>query len=76
MKLLKLIGLLSLGRWYFIDCLIAVTKIFSHLLRLIFFLSDLSQIIGVISSIPISVAFSRNHSNLLMFFVGAKAMCK
>ena len=30
----------------------------------------------LISSIPISVAFSKNHSNLSMFLVGAIAMCK
>ena len=40
------------------------------------FLSECSQIIGVISSIPISVAFSRNHSKRSIFFVGAMAKCK
>ena len=50
--------------------------ILSQRSRLIFFLSDLEQIIGVISFIPISVAFSKNHSNLFMFFVGAIAKCK
>lgn len=39
------------------------------------FRSDRAHLIGLIWSIPISVAFSRNHSSLAIFFVGAIARC-
>ena len=51
-------------------------KILFNLSNFIIFLSERSQINGVISSIPISVAFSKNHSNLSIFLVGAIPICK
>ena len=39
------------------------------------FLSLLSQIIGVISEIPISLAFSKNHSNLSFDLRGDITTC-
>ena len=41
-----------------------------------YFFSVLSQIIGVISEIPISLDFSKNHSNLSIDLSGDMAICK
>ena len=64
------ITLFNLGNWNFRDCFVAARIIFSNRSGFINFLSELSHIMGVISSIPISVAFSKNHSNLSLFFNG------
>ena len=62
-------GLLIIGRLYLKDCFIEDINIFIDLSKLILFLSEYLHIIGFISLIPISVAFSRNHSNLSLFLV-------
>lgn len=59
------------GRTLLSDCLAAERTIFLALSVFRTFLSEWSHRSGVILSTPISVAFSRNHSNLSIFFVGA-----
>ena len=63
-----------IGKYAFNDCLAAETMIFSSLSGLMIFRSENRQMTGVISSIPISVHFSINHSSRSMFLVGAMAM--
>ena len=58
------------------DCFIADTSIFSSLSVLILSRSERWQSRGVISSTPISVAFSRNHSKRSICLVGATARCR
>ena len=64
---------LMIGRQAFSDCFIADIAILFILLKLIFFLSEFEHLINEISSTPISIAFSTNHSILDRFFVGAIA---
>ena len=58
-------------RW---DCFIAATRTFSHRCSLNFFRSEWVQIKGINSVIPISTAFSKNHSIRSLLLVGAMAM--
>ena len=51
-------------------CFIAEIITFCHLWCFSTFLSDLEVQTGIILSTPISTAFSRNHSNLSVCFVG------
>ena len=51
-------------------CFIAETITFCHLWCFSTFLSDLEVQTGIILSTPISTAFSRNHSNRSVCFVG------
>ena len=62
-------GLFNIGSLYCKDCFIAESSNLVALSWLNLFLSELSEIIGVISETPISVAFSKNHSNRSVFFV-------
>jgi len=67
-------GSFSLGSTDFSDCLSADIITLSPLSVLKMRLSECSPITGVISSTPNSTAFSRNHSYLSRFLVGATAM--
>ena len=50
------------GTYRFSDCFIAATKTFSILYSLITLRSEFLVTIGIILPMPISVAFSKNHS--------------
>src|SRR3712207_2347795 len=65
---------LSFGRYALSDCFIADTKIFSMRSVLMTFRSEKRQQRKESWSIPISVAFSANHSFRSMFLVGAIAI--
>src|SRR6185503_15442325 len=73
---LKLTGSFKTGWYALTDCLMADVIIL--LSRSVFssLRSERWQITGVIASIPISVAFSTNHSMRSIFLVGATAICK
>ena len=75
MKSLTDIGSFIAGTAPLRDCFAADTNIFSTLAVLNIFRSECIPIIGEISSVPISQAFSANHSYLSAFFVGATARC-
>src|SRR6188474_997836 len=63
-----LTGSCNSGNQHCCDCNIALTQIWFILSYRNFCFSVLSQISGIISETPISVAFSKNHSNRLVFF--------
>ena len=67
-KSLKLDIGCSTGKWYFKDCFAALSIIFWYRSGLIILRSLWLQSMGVIWVIPISVAFSKNHSNLSLSF--------
>ena len=68
-------GSLTTGMAALRDCLAALVRIFSSRAVLKTLLSECSPITGDIVSIPISHAFSANHSYLSLFFVGHTARC-
>ena len=65
----------NIGKWNCWDCFRAAMMILFKRSCFMTFLSEWSHKRGVICCTPISVAFSKNHSNRLIFFVGAIAMC-
>jgi hypothetical protein len=66
LKSFKEIASFNLGRYNSLDCFMAAKIILSNLL-LITFRSERSHIIGVISWIPISVAFSKTIQAVIHF---------
>ena len=64
----------SCGRVAFCDCFMALIRIFSKRAGLTSLRSEKRQLRQVMASMPISVAFSTNHSVRSMFLVGAIAM--
>ena len=73
MKLLKLTVSSMCGKKGCCDCFMAEITVFVSLSIFISLRSEKFEIIGLNLSIPISVAFSTNHSFLSICFVGANA---
>ena len=65
---------LTAGILAFRDCFVAESRILSSLCGLMILLSECSPHTGTILSIPVSHAFSANHSYLSAFFVGQTAI--